>query len=67
MNAPLSASSLSPAPHAPRIAFIQSSWHADIVNRCREAFLKHTAEASDGTVKVDLFQGRFPIAHARHG
>jgi len=44
-----------------RIAFIQSSWHADIVNQCKESFISEVAKLSD--YDIDLFEvpGAFEI------
>ncbi|NIX77104.1 6,7-dimethyl-8-ribityllumazine synthase [Microvirga terricola] len=45
-----------------RIAFVQSCWHKDIVDRCRDAFL--AAMAEDGADRaIDLYQvpGAFEI------
>lgn len=53
---------------APRIAFVQSSWHQDIVDQCRKAFTAHAAALSGGAVKIDLFQvpGAFELPlHAK--
>ncbi len=49
-----------------RIAFIQSCWHRDIVDRCRDSFLNDFATLSDNS--VDLFEvaGAFEIPlHAK--
>ncbi len=49
-----------------RIAFIQSCWHRDIVDRCRDSFLNEFATLSDHS--VDLFEvaGAFEIPlHAK--
>lgn len=56
------------AASAPRIAFVQSSWHQDIVDQCRKAFTAHVAALSDGAARIDLFQvpGAFELPlHAR--
>tara|TARA_R110001583_G_scaffold193592_1_gene362352 strand:+ start:115 stop:582 length:468 start_codon:yes stop_codon:yes gene_type:complete len=48
------------------IAFIQSCWHRDIVDRCKESFLADTAKHSN--LKVELFEvpGAFEIPlHAK--
>lgn len=47
--------------NAPRIAFIQACWHADIVERCRDSFVAAMQEA--GIDGIDLFKvpGGFEI------
>ena len=47
---------------SPRIAFVQSCWHRDLVDRCRDAFLAEVAEALPGA-DVDRFEvpGAFEI------
>lgn len=56
---------LQPDPAAPRIAFIQSCWHKDLVDQCREAFLAESAVYGhgDGRPQIDLFElpGAFEI------
>lgn len=44
-----------------RIAFIQSSWHVDIVNQCKQSFISEVAKLSD--YDIDLFEvpGAFEI------
>jgi 6,7-dimethyl-8-ribityllumazine synthase len=51
------------APAAPRIAFVQSCWHRDIVDQSRDAFLAAVAEAGLPAGSVDLFEvpGAFEI------
>ncbi len=46
-----------------RIAFIQASWHADIVDRCREGFVARLAELGIAESQVDFFRlpGAFEI------
>lgn len=49
------------------IAFVQSCWHRDLVDRCRDAFLAEIAEALPGA-EVERFEvpGAFEIPlHAR--
>ncbi len=49
-----------------RVAFIQSCWHRNIVDRCRDSFLNEFAMLSDNS--VDLFEvaGAFEIPlHAK--
>jgi 6,7-dimethyl-8-ribityllumazine synthase len=51
-----------PSP-APRIAFIQSCWHKDLVDQCREAFLAESASLGHEQERVDVFEvpGAFEI------
>ena len=46
-----------------RIAFVQSEWHADIVDRCRDAFLDEIVVLGVRRASVDLFRvpGAFEI------
>ena len=46
-----------------RIAFIQSSWHKDIVDQCRIAFMSELGRLGLGETPVDAFQvpGAFEI------
>jgi 6,7-dimethyl-8-ribityllumazine synthase len=48
---------------AARIAFVQSCWHRDIVDRSRDAFLAAIAEAGLPAASVDLLEvpGAFEI------
>jgi 6,7-dimethyl-8-ribityllumazine synthase len=48
---------------AGRIAFVQSEWHADIVDGGRDAFLDELARLGTGPDRVDLFRvpGAFEI------
>jgi 6,7-dimethyl-8-ribityllumazine synthase len=48
---------------ADRIAFIQSSWHKDIVDRCRDSFLAEIAKLGIAADRVDVFAvpGAFEI------
>jgi 6,7-dimethyl-8-ribityllumazine synthase len=53
---------------SPRIAFVQSEWHADLVDRCRDAFLEEVAALGIDPARVDLFRvpGAFEIPlHAK--
>jgi 6,7-dimethyl-8-ribityllumazine synthase len=53
-----------PAPVAsPRIAFVQSEWHADLVDRCRDGFLDEIVALGVARPRVDLFRvpGAFEI------
>lgn len=56
---PKSASTAATPPR--RVAFIQSCWHRDIVDQCRDAFLKEMAATS--AAPIDLFEvpGAFEI------
>ncbi|MGO4571558.1 6,7-dimethyl-8-ribityllumazine synthase [Microvirga sp. 2TAF3] len=46
-----------------RIAFVQSSWHKDIVDRCRDAFLDAMGEGGVNRLSIDLYEvsGAFEI------
>src|SRR5262245_24158903 len=46
-----------------RIAFIQSCWHRDIVDRCRDSFLAEVARQGVERGDIDLFEvpGAFEI------
>src|SRR5271163_1129764 len=48
---------------AVRIAFVQSEWHGEIVDRCRDAFLVELDVVGVPTDSVDLFRvpGAFEI------
>jgi 6,7-dimethyl-8-ribityllumazine synthase len=58
-----------PAPAHPRfaklqrVAFVQSSWHRDVVEECRIAFLAEIATRHIASAQVDLFEvpGSFEI------
>ncbi|HEY3698130.1 MAG TPA: 6,7-dimethyl-8-ribityllumazine synthase [Spongiibacteraceae bacterium] len=52
-----------PLPQRTRIAFVQSCWHKDIVDRCREAFLIEMANWEIAETDIDLFEvsGAFEI------
>lgn len=47
----------------PRIAFVQARWHADIVDRCREAFVDEIGRLTEGSAVVEVFDvpGAFEI------
>ena len=49
--------------HAPRIAFIQSCWHRDIVDQARAAFLKGMQQQGFVRKNIDCFEvpGAFEI------
>ncbi len=53
--------STKPSSRPRRIAFIQSCWHRDIVDQCRDSFLKEMA--AKGPCKIDLYEvpGAFEI------
>lgn len=46
-----------------RVAFIQSCWHRDIVDRCRISFLTEMERGGFPTARIDLFEvpGAFEI------
>ncbi len=48
---------------AARIAFVQSCWHKDIVDRCRDAFLAEMAKVGWSEGDIDRFEvpGAFEI------
>lgn len=50
-------------PAAARIAFIQSTWHREVVDQCREAFLAEIAGLGYAADRIDLFEvpGAFEI------
>ncbi|MGO9343512.1 MAG: 6,7-dimethyl-8-ribityllumazine synthase [Acidimicrobiales bacterium] len=55
-------------PEDPRIAFVQSSWHESIVDRCRESFAEEVALLGIPLVHVDFFRvsGSFELPlHAK--
>lgn len=51
------------SPRAPRIAFIQSCWHKDIVERCRDSFVQALTRSGFRPSDVDFFEvaGAFEI------
>ena len=54
--------------NASRIAFVQSTWHRDIVDRCRDAFLSEMLKAGYTASDIDIFEvpGAFEIPlHAK--
>jgi 6,7-dimethyl-8-ribityllumazine synthase len=54
--------------NGPRVAFVQSCWHRDIVDRCRDSFLAEMAERGYGADRIDLYEvpGAFEIPlHAK--
>ena len=48
---------------ADRIAFVQSCWHREIVDRCRDSFLDSIVAAGVARDRIDLFEvpGAFEI------
>lgn len=51
-----------------RIAFVQSSWHKDIVDQCRIAFVEEMAQRGHAADSIDFFEvaGAFEIPlHAK--
>ena len=48
---------------ADHIAFVQSCWHREIVDRCRDSFLENIVAAGVARDRVDLFEvpGAFEI------
>ena len=46
-----------------RVAFVQSSWHRDVVEECRKAFLAEIEERGIEPARIDLFEvpGSFEI------
>jgi 6,7-dimethyl-8-ribityllumazine synthase len=55
-------------PSTSRIAFIQSCWHKDIVDRARDAFLEETTKLDSARDSIDVFEvpGAFEIPlHAK--
>ncbi len=57
-----------PQSRAPRLAFVQSTWHEEIVDRCRDSFLEEIATLGVAPEQIDLFRvaGSFEIPlHAK--
>ncbi|WP_039786347.1 6,7-dimethyl-8-ribityllumazine synthase [Herbaspirillum huttiense] len=57
-----------PSHHGQRIAFVQASWHKDIVDQCRIAFTEEMAKVGWPTSSIDFFElpGAFEIPlHAK--
>ena len=52
-----------PLPSHLRFAFVEASWHADIVHQARDAFFEAMAEAGFGPEAIDVFDvpGAFEI------
>ncbi|HVZ37483.1 MAG TPA: 6,7-dimethyl-8-ribityllumazine synthase, partial [Polyangiaceae bacterium] len=56
------------APSAARVAFVQATWHRDIVDRARVGFLEEITQLNIPSERVDLFEvpGVFEIPlHAK--
>lgn len=53
----------SSAGRSDRLAFVQSTWHEEIVDRCRDSFLSEIAKLGLGEDRVDLYRvpGAFEI------
>ena len=47
-----------------RLAFVQSMWHGEIVDRCRDSFVNEIGRLGVGADRVDLF--RVPGASRSH-
>jgi len=49
--------------HGERIAFVQSCWHREIVDQCRDSFLAEMEERGVGAERIDRFEvtGAFEI------
>lgn len=58
-----STSPVLPAATGPRIAFVQSCWHKDIVDRCRQSFMAEMARRGVGEADIETFEvpGAFEI------
>ena len=50
-------------PAAPRVAFVQARWHADIVDQCRRSFIDEIGRLTAGGAEVEVFDvpGAFEI------
>jgi len=59
----LSPNIVAPSAHTGRIAFIQASWHADIVGQCRQGFVAELGRLGHDAENVDFFSvpGAFEI------
>ena len=56
-----SSTTSTPTDKSQRIAFIQADWHSDIVNCCRDSFLKEIASLSGVVVDLFVVPGAFEI------
>lgn len=63
MNQSIQNSSNSSNDTSPRVAFVQSCWHRDIVDRCRDSFLAEMEARGYGADRIDLHEvpGAFEI------
>ena len=54
---------------ADRLAFVQSTWHEEIVDRCRDSFLEEIATLGVARERIDLFRvpGAFEIPSTPNG
>ncbi len=52
-----------PATSEPRVAFIQSCWHRDIVDKCRDSFIAEMGRRGVASDRIDIFEvpGAFEI------
>ncbi|HJQ58496.1 MAG TPA: 6,7-dimethyl-8-ribityllumazine synthase [Vineibacter sp.] len=60
---PQTTSQQPPAASCGRIAFVQSCWHKDIVDRCRDSFVAEIARLGVDNAEIDVFEvpGAFEI------
>jgi 6,7-dimethyl-8-ribityllumazine synthase len=56
-------SQIDPSREGDRIAFVQSCWHKDIVDRCRDSFVAEIVKLGVAESSIDLFEvpGGFEI------
>jgi 6,7-dimethyl-8-ribityllumazine synthase len=54
MEKPVNQKSQTPTT-APRLAFLQARWHAEIVDECRKAFVDEISLRTNGSAIVDVF------------
>lgn len=54
---------MNPYNPAPRVAFIQAGWHAEIVDQCRRGFTEEMTRRTEGRAVIDVFEvpGAFEI------
>jgi len=62
-SSPMSPPNLSSHATTARVAFIQASWHRDIVDRCRQSFIAEMARQGFAESRIDLIEvpGSFEI------
>ncbi|MBM6593920.1 6,7-dimethyl-8-ribityllumazine synthase [Microvirga pudoricolor] len=62
-QSPITSHASNPLPVPVRVAFVQSSWHRDLIDRCRDSFLDAMSEAGipHGSVDVHHVPGAFEI------